>query len=158
MKRLPIRLAHTLALALGMLASLTPPAWAAPPGVVSDLFLPFSGTVFNAHTGEDVMLSGELHVTALFSPSHTFVRAIIRRVDEASGVTTGDTYDITTPIDPFLPPDPATPPYPIRGEFRRSYFLWPPDPISPPFLPPNPIRIFLFFTADGGLLNGSVTI
>ncbi len=57
--------------------SLAANASAAQPGTLADSYVTFSGTVSDAFTGENVILSDRLHVTVHFTEKIAFIRAFI---------------------------------------------------------------------------------
>lgn len=156
----------TIALAFGIVWGLVTPGWAAAPqGINSDIFLPFEGTVFDPDTGENVALSGEVHVVALvptgrrtvflftpFSPIST--RAIVNRFS-AVGETSEGQYDIFPRLGGDL----------HRGNslsFSECHVISVPYLLLPPTIGGQStafgFEISLIFTAEGVLAGGQVVI
>lgn len=131
-------------------ASALPPG---PPVRAASTMASFDGTTFDAATGEDVVLSGALHVVTRISGTDASGWSLEWNVnvDHATGTgrTTGDSYvlDGADEGTVALPPGPPT----RSAFFEPTFTLLPP---GPPTHPPSPCRFLVAVSFDE---HGTVT-
>jgi hypothetical protein len=133
--------------------------------------VPFSGSIYDAATGENVSVSGELHDVTLLRGSETAGWTVdlhsVLGFTTATGETSRATY-LAYGADhgtAHYPPGP-----PVRAFFNLSFFLHPADPCftapgNPPgpCHPPVPIRALALqlkesFNADGAVAATSIQV
>jgi hypothetical protein len=117
---------------------------------LSDIYLPFSGTVFNRQTGEDVAITGQVHVIARHTRNRNFTRVFLKEYD-AIGSISNATYDLAqTSIDKIS----------VDDLFAAFLKLGANDPLNNPetLEAANQLRIKLHFDAFGKLDGGSTIL
>ena len=157
MKRQSFKMVLTSGLVFLLLGVTAPLIFAEPVGVNSGIYLSFSGTCFNKHTGEDVDITGKVHVITHLTRNHLFTRVFLKSYD-AIGDTTGYEYDITLP--PRLG---AQPPKDVdkHPDDEIAIYIWSTDQVikHPPLSAPCPsLLVGLVFDPDGILTGGSTTL
>ena len=123
--------------------------------VTSSQVLPFTGTVFDGDTGEDVTLTGQVHLVtqvdtqSLMLVAHANLPAIF-----GHGESTGSRYLANGAFE--WPPDPVGG-LPNSVSLTAEFHLWPPGPVRGT---PAPLRCTFDLTIDanGTLQEGVVTV
>jgi hypothetical protein len=162
MKRRSYKMVITSGLVFLLLGVTVPLTYGAPPSPPqSPITLPFSGTVFNKCTGEDVDITGEVHIfLSLLTRNHISTHVFLKSYD-AIGATTAAAYGVTIESEwssqspnpgenvSFSMDVPLTV-YGGQAAFQKLIRCRLPHD--------NPLRIDLFFSADGFLTGWSTTL